>query len=423
MRRRTAPDRRRARSAGRPGRRFAAVASLVAIAAAVGPLTACTAEQNGDAVTGIIPAPTSFVLHEGAPFRLTKSSRLVAAGEGASAVVETFARQARAATGFELPVVEGEPAVSDLAFVVADGESPDAAPEGYTLEVGDAGAGRGRLRGGTLPRHPVAAAARRRRSSGCRDGSRRRMDRARGIRRGRLRFAYRGAMLDVARHFFPLEDVLRYLDAIALVKLNVLHLHLTDDQGWRIRIDSWPELTGVGASTSVGGDGGGSYTKGDYRRIVEYAAERFITIVPEIDLPGHTNAALSAYPELNPRRRRTRAVRGRRGRLLVAVRLARASRGDRPVPGRRHARARRATPGPWPHSAATSRSRRVATTTSTSCGGSPWPPPRPARRSSGGIERAPRGAARRHRGAVLELRRARGRCAGSPACSSSRAAA
>lgn len=302
MRRRTAPDRRRARSAGRPGRRFAAVASLVAIAAAVGSLTACTAEQNGDAVTGIIPAPTSFVLHEGAPFRLTESSRLVAAGEGASAVAETFARQARAATGFELPVVEGEPAASDLAFVVADGESPDAAPEGYTLESGDGGVrvaadtAAGLFRGTQSLRQLLPAAIERADAATAPDGGW--IVPAASVEDA-PRFAYRGAMLDVARHFFPVEDVLRYLDAIALVKLNVLHLHLTDDQGWRIRIDSWPELTGVGASTSVGGDGGGSYTKDDYRRIVEYAAERFITIVPEIDLPGHTNAALSAYPELN----------------------------------------------------------------------------------------------------------------------------
>ena len=115
----------------------------------------------------------------------------------------------------------------------------------------------------------------------------------------RPRFAYRGVMLDVARHFFPVEDVLDLIDRIAMLKLNVLHLHLTDDQGWRIQIDSWPELTRIGASTSVGGDGGGFYTKDDFRRIVAYAAERFVTIVPELDLPGHTNAVLSAYPELN----------------------------------------------------------------------------------------------------------------------------
>jgi hexosaminidase len=106
-------------------------------------------------------------------------------------------------------------------------------------------------------------------------------------------------MLDVARHFLPVADVERYVDQLAMLKLNVLHLHLTDDQGWRLQIDAWPELTGIGASTSTGGDGGGFYTKDDYRRLVAYAAERHVTIVPEIDLPGHTNAALSAYPELN----------------------------------------------------------------------------------------------------------------------------
>ncbi len=113
------------------------------------------------------------------------------------------------------------------------------------------------------------------------------------------RYAYRGAMLDVARHFFGVDDVKRYLDDIALLKLNHLHLHLTDDQGWRLQIDAWPELTGIGASTRVGGGGGGFYTKDDYREIVAYAASSFVTIVPEIDMPGHTNAALASYAELN----------------------------------------------------------------------------------------------------------------------------
>ena len=112
------------------------------------------------------------------------------------------------------------------------------------------------------------------------------------------RFAYRGAMLDVARHFFSVESVKRYIDDIALLKFNHLHLHLTDDQGWRIAIDGWPKLTEIGASTQVDGGGGGFYTRADYAEIVDYAAERFITIVPEIDMPGHTNAAISAYPEL-----------------------------------------------------------------------------------------------------------------------------
>ncbi|MCR2814993.1 beta-N-acetylhexosaminidase [Microbacterium jiangjiandongii] len=113
------------------------------------------------------------------------------------------------------------------------------------------------------------------------------------------RFGYRGVMIDVVRHFFPVADVLKLIDALALLKINVLHLHLTDDQGWRIQIDSWPDLTAVGAAGAVGDAPGGFYTKDDLGRIIAYAAERFITVVPEIDLPGHTNAALHAYPELN----------------------------------------------------------------------------------------------------------------------------
>ncbi|MFE9694091.1 beta-N-acetylhexosaminidase [Micromonospora sp. NPDC005806] len=116
----------------------------------------------------------------------------------------------------------------------------------------------------------------------------------------RPRFPYRGAMLDVARHFFAVDDVLRVVDHLARYKLNHLHLHLTDDQGWRIAVDSWPRLAEEGGATEVGGGPGGYYTKADYRRIVAYAARRHVTVVPEIDLPGHTNAALVAYPELAP---------------------------------------------------------------------------------------------------------------------------
>lgn len=113
------------------------------------------------------------------------------------------------------------------------------------------------------------------------------------------RYTHRGSMLDVSRHFFGVEEVKRYIDFIAAYKFNVLHLHLTDDQGWRIEIKSKPALTAIGASTEVGGGAGGFYTQEQYKDIVQYAADRFITIVPEIDLPGHTQAALASYPELN----------------------------------------------------------------------------------------------------------------------------
>ena len=112
-------------------------------------------------------------------------------------------------------------------------------------------------------------------------------------------FEYRGTMLDVSRHFFSVEDVKKYIDLMAYYKYNVLHLHLSDDQGWRIEIKSWPKLTEVGGSTEVGGEAGGFYTQEDYKEIVDYAASHYITIVPEIDMPGHTNAASVSYPFLN----------------------------------------------------------------------------------------------------------------------------
>jgi hexosaminidase len=113
------------------------------------------------------------------------------------------------------------------------------------------------------------------------------------------RYAWRGAMLDVARHFFSVDEVKRFIDLLALHKMNRLHLHLADDQGWRIEIAKWPDLTAKGGLSEVGGTPGGFYSKAQFADIVSYAADRFITIVPEIDMPGHTNAALSSYAELN----------------------------------------------------------------------------------------------------------------------------
>lgn len=124
------------------------------------------------------------------------------------------------------------------------------------------------------------------------------------------RFAWRGLMLDVARHFFGVDDVTRFIDAMAMYKLNRLHLHLSDDQGWRLAIDGYPQLTEVGGATQVGDGPGGYFSQDDYRRIVAYAAARHVVVVPEIDLPGHTNAALSSVPELNCDGTATASYRG-----------------------------------------------------------------------------------------------------------------
>ncbi len=119
----------------------------------------------------------------------------------------------------------------------------------------------------------------------------------------RPRYGWRGAMLDIARHFFTADEIKQYVDLLALYKLNVLHLHLADDQGWRIEIKSRPKLVGMGSATQVGGGSGGYLTQAEYTDIVRYAQERYVTIVPEIDTPGHTNAALIGYPELSCSRR------------------------------------------------------------------------------------------------------------------------
>ncbi|MFF4345955.1 beta-N-acetylhexosaminidase [Streptomyces sp. NPDC001530] len=116
------------------------------------------------------------------------------------------------------------------------------------------------------------------------------------------RYAWRGAMLDVARHFQPASYIRRFIDLLALHKLNTLHLHLTDDQGWRMPVAACPKLTEIGARRAqTRGDGiphGGSYTRSELSGLVAHAASRGVTVVPEIDMPGHVGAALAAYPEL-----------------------------------------------------------------------------------------------------------------------------
>ncbi len=129
------------------------------------------------------------------------------------------------------------------------------------------------------------------------------------------RYAWRGMHLDVSRHFFPKEFILRYIDLIAMHKMNVFHWHLTDDNGWRIQIDKYPKLTEIAAwrvdrehqpwnevtppEPGENATYGGFYTKDDVREVVQYAAERHITIVPEIEMPGHSSEVLAAYPELS----------------------------------------------------------------------------------------------------------------------------
>ena len=125
------------------------------------------------------------------------------------------------------------------------------------------------------------------------------------------RFAYRGMHLDVARHFFPVTFIKKYIDYLAAYKYNTFHWHLTDDQGWRIEIKKYPLLTQVGGfrnGTIIGrypGKGndsiryGGFYTQQQIKEVVQYAADRYIDVIPEIEMPGHASAAIAAYPQLS----------------------------------------------------------------------------------------------------------------------------
>jgi hexosaminidase len=259
-------------------------------------------------VTELIPMPRSVVAGPG-EVRLTAHSQLYAgaATEGVGHWLRTVLWQA---TG--LPLREG------LELDDAEGDGiglqldPELGPEEYRL-VSDrsgvlieGGSAAGVFRGAQTLRQLLGPDAFRRAPLD--------RDRIWAVPHVTIedapRFPWRGLMLDVARHFMPKEGVLRHLDLMAAHKLNVFHFHLTDDQGWRVEIKRYPRLAEVGswrARTKFGHRAsplweekphGGFYTQDDIREIVAYAAERHITVVPEIDIPGHSQAAIAAYPEL-----------------------------------------------------------------------------------------------------------------------------
>ncbi|MBN0048178.1 beta-N-acetylhexosaminidase [Streptomyces actuosus] len=245
----------------------------------------------------VVPAPAS-VRPGGAPYRITSGTRIRVDGTPeARRTGEYLAAVLRPSTGYALPVTPGAGSGIRLALVRdaegelgAEGYRLRSDPRGVTISASTSA---GLFHGVQTLRQLLPAAVER----GTVQPGPWRV--AGGTVTDRPRYAYRGAMLDVARHFFTVDQVERYIDQLALYKINVLHLHLTDDQGWRIAIDSWPRLAAHGGSTQVGGGPGGHYTKDDYQEIVRYAASRHLEVVPELDMPGHTDAALASYAELN----------------------------------------------------------------------------------------------------------------------------
>jgi hexosaminidase len=270
--------------------------AVLAAAVLMGVMTsAASAAPAPVPYSSIVPAPASSTPASGVTFTLGSG---VAVSTDVAGIGDYLAAILRRSTGYAIPV-HSPPSGSDGVRLLLSGAPDSVGDEGYQLDVTTSGvvirakqpaglfAGVQTLlqllppsaQGGTVAAGPWVVGG--------------------GKIVDQPRFGYRGAMLDVSRHFFGVAQVEKYIDQIARYKINRLHLHLSDDQGWRIAIEGWDRLTSYGGSTQVGGGPGGYYTQADYSAIVAYAQQRYITVVPEIDMPGHSNAALASYAELN----------------------------------------------------------------------------------------------------------------------------
>jgi hexosaminidase len=254
----------------------------------------------------LVPQPVNL-RETGGRWELEPSALITYADETAKDSAEMLASYLRPATGFKLPVSPG--GKGDIVFRTVEDDIPGS--EGYTVRIAEhvsisAQSQAGLFYGGQTLRQllPVEIFSTEIQSVAWV---------APGVEiRDWPRFDWRGQHLDVARHFMPVEWVKQFIDRLALHKLNVMHWHLTEDQGWRIEIKKYPKLTEVGAwrkETLIGHrsekpakyDGtpyGGFYTQDEIREVVEYARQRHVTIVPEIEIPGHSLSALAAYPAL-----------------------------------------------------------------------------------------------------------------------------
>jgi hexosaminidase len=260
-----------------------------------------TAPEASRLFENLIPRPISAT-PSGKTFFLTAETKIVAdhASEGAMGVAKYLADKLGPATGFSLPIPEstGEGSTG-IIYLTTAGADAVLGKEGYDLTIDEdqikvmANTAAGLFYGVQTIRQLLPEKIE---LSTLQQGP---WEIATGTIRDYPQFGWRGSMLDVSRHFFGIEDVKRYIDLITFYKMNVLHLHLSDDQGWRIEIKSWPNLAIHGGLTQVDGGEGGYYTQEQYVDLVHYAQDHFVTIVPEIDLPGHINAALASYGELN----------------------------------------------------------------------------------------------------------------------------
>ncbi|MDR1221373.1 MAG: family 20 glycosylhydrolase [Tannerella sp.] len=249
----------------------------------------------------IIPRPQSLVEHEGV-FHINSGTAFYASNPEAKTIASFFASGMRASTGHLLNVSDHDPLKNVISLLIDP--SLDVNDEGYDLNVTSsavtvkAKTPQGLFYGMQSFMQLLPAEI-----ESPRKAEHVAWDVPCVTIKDEPRFGYRGIMLDPCRHFMPVADVKKQLDVLSLFKINRMHWHLTDDQGWRIEIRQYPKLTEVGARR-MEGEGfeyGGFYTREDVKEIVRYAAERFITVIPEIEIPGHEMAAIAAYPELSCR--------------------------------------------------------------------------------------------------------------------------
>ena len=272
---------------------------LVCMALAMGFITSCGSQSVSDKSynqgINLIPAPVSLQQLDG-KFNLTSSTTFQASTEESKVVADFFAKKLKTSTGFDLAVKESE---GDI--VLGINPNLEINEEGYKLEV--------------TPDNILIAA---KTPAGLFYGMQTVLQLLPAEIESKSvvntewslpcvsiedapRFSYRGLMCDPCRHFMTVEEVKRQIDVMAMLKINTFHWHLTEDQGWRMEIKKYPKLTEVGA-TRQEGEGtthSGFYTQEEMKEVVAYAAERFITVIPELETPGHELAAIAAYPHLS----------------------------------------------------------------------------------------------------------------------------
>ena len=264
-----------------------------------------SSEESKDKIS-IIPKPVSIEIDDG-KFILTKDTSIYIKGntdgetEEINKIAEFMKEKLGKSTGFKLNIVKGDNPVDGSIYLTTINANSELETEGYNIvttpkiikitALKPEGLSRGvqTLRQMLPPQIDMSTIVNDVEWSV-----------TASVINDKPVYSYRGLMIDVARHFFTVDEVKRQIDLAAQYKINRVHLHLSDDQGWRLEIRKYPELTSIGGSTEVGGGSGGYYTQEEFKDIVNFAMQRYIEIIPEFDMPGHTNAALASYGFLNP---------------------------------------------------------------------------------------------------------------------------